>query len=47
MLGGKVEWQGVEVLCEMFGVQDPEPVIRGLIQIRKHFEDKERAASSH
>jgi hypothetical protein len=44
MLGGKIDWFGVEVLCEMLGVMQPEHVIRGLIQIRKHFEDKDRAA---
>lgn len=47
MLGGKIDWAGVEVLCELFGVQDPEPVIRALIQIRRHFEEKANAASSH
>lgn len=47
LLGGTIDWRGVELWAEVLGVEDPELLMRGLVQIRNHFEDRRRAASSH
>lgn len=37
LLGGEVQWAGIEPICEMLGIDDPELLIRGLVQVRDHF----------
>lgn len=46
LLGGRIDWHGVEIMCEMIGADDPELIIRGLAQIRDHFQEKRLADSS-
>lgn len=46
MLGQRLDWQGLEVVCEILGVDQPEVLVAGLIQVRDHWEDRQRAASS-
>lgn len=40
LLGGEIDWKGVEIVGEMLGFEDPELLIRGLTCIRNHFEMK-------
>ena len=46
MLGHQLDWSGLDVVCEILGVDQPELLIAGLIQLRDHFEEQRRAASS-
>jgi hypothetical protein len=46
-MGGKVDWAGVPVICEMLGFDDPETLIRGLVQIQEHFRKEDDASQRH
>lgn len=46
MLGYRLDWQGLEIVCEILGVENPELLVVSLIQLRDHLEEQKRAASS-
>lgn len=50
LMGGAIDWAALPVVAEMIGITDVDLLVRGLCQIRQHFDDKReaaRAASSH
>lgn len=34
MMGGALEWDALPTVCELLGVEDPELLIRQLVQLR-------------
>ena len=36
MMGGKLAWNAVPIMTEMFGIVDVELFIRSLVEIRDH-----------
>ncbi len=39
LMGGQIDWNALEPLCEMLGIDDPDALVRGLVQLRNHFRD--------
>lgn len=39
LMDGVIDWQGVPVLIEMYGIEDPEIFLALLSAIRKHKKD--------
>jgi len=37
--GGGMNWQALPILCEIYGINDPEPLIRRLLAIRQSQEN--------
>jgi hypothetical protein len=37
LLGGVLDWNGISVMCDLLGFDDPEILIRGLVIVRDHF----------
>lgn len=33
-MGGEINWQALPILAELFGVEDVEAWLRGLVQVR-------------
>lgn len=47
LMGGSLDWQALPIVCELLAVDDPDLLVRGLVQIRDHFQECERAATQH
>jgi hypothetical protein len=45
-MGQRLDWAALETCCEILGIDQPELLVAGLIQVRDHHEEKRRAASS-
>ncbi len=46
-MGGALDWTALPVICALLEVDDPEPLIAGLVQIRNHFREKASAEADH
>jgi hypothetical protein len=43
-MGGQIEWPALEILAEVYGVEDIEMLIRALLAIRQYKESRPRGS---
>jgi hypothetical protein len=36
LMGGQIEWSALPLLCEVYGIDDPDTHIHALVAIRDH-----------
>lgn len=45
MMSGQIDWAGIEVIMEIYGITDPEQFIEDLMVIKSHIQDVQEAQS--
>lgn len=36
LMGGRIDWAALPVVCELYGIRDPDTFIAQLVAIREH-----------